>query len=166
MDTLQCTFRIITRADIDNKKTLAEWLKEQQIYLLILWKAPPSFEEVAMISGPTKYTNNIMALKEIVHWLYVESEVNYKASQLRLKWRRRQTGDKSVSILVLSTDPSISDKVTSLLNKKNANLEPLSYYETYDYRYFTPSADIDEESYHSGIASVDLKLLEMGMYLL
>jgi hypothetical protein len=71
MDTLQCTFRIITRADIDSKKILAEWLKEQQIYLLILWKAPPSFEEVAMISGTTKYTNNIMALKEIVHCGYM-----------------------------------------------------------------------------------------------
>jgi hypothetical protein len=163
MDALQFTFRIVTRADmvnmlgrvkdfnIDDKKTLADWLKEQQIYLFILWKAPPSFEEVAIISGPTRYTNTIMALKEIALWIHSESESEYETSQFRLKWRKRQIDDKSVSVLVLSADPSISDKIATILNKKNEDLEPMTYYETYDYRYFAPTVDIGEESYHTGI---------------
>jgi hypothetical protein len=163
MDTLHFSFRIITRADmvnmlgrvkdfnVDEKQTLAEWLKAQQIHLMILWKAPPSFEDVAMLSGPTKYTNSIMALQEITHWLHIETEVDYEPSQLRVKWRRKQMGSEMASMLVLSTDPSISDKVTATLTKKSKDCERMAYNETYDYRFFAPSADIDEKSYNAGI---------------
>eukprot|EP00956_Cyclotella_meneghiniana_P044142 scaffold303407_cov132-Cyclotella_meneghiniana.AAC.1 len=70
-DMLQFRFRINTQADIinllghvkdftvDGTKPLSTWLKERKIHLHIMWKSPPSFEEVKMLVGATKFSNTI-----------------------------------------------------------------------------------------------------------
>ena len=157
-DMLQFRFRIVTEADIinllshvkdftvDGSKPLSTWLKERKIHLHILWKSPPSFEEVKMLVGATKFSSSIMVVKELNEWL-LEQNVECESSQLRVKWRNR--GGRNV--LILSTDPSIKQAVRELLEQRTGPVNPVIYHETYDYKFFSPSDEEDEASFNRGI---------------
>ena len=161
-DTLQFQFRINTKADVVNmlsrvrdfnvseNKTLATFLKDQAIQLFIIWKAPPGFKEIAMIVGPTKYTDTIRAADETANWLFEFHAQTFDPNQFRFKWRRRNTKNMTMPMLVLSADPSIYDTVKKHLTDRS-ELDPTSYPETYDYDFYPPNDEDDDPSYILGI---------------
>ena len=157
-DTLQFRFRLITQVDIvnllgrvkeiliDGKKTLGVWLKEKNIYLNVLWKSPESFMDVKRIVGATIFTNPVQVVKELQDWLQTHQEFECEANQLKVKWRKR----RGKNLFILSTDPSIAEKVANIIKEKWKALEPTEFQEIYDYEFYSFSADKDEESFEEG----------------
>jgi hypothetical protein len=163
-DTLHFNFRLRTRADIinmlgrvkdyniDGTKSLVAFLKENHLQLYVLWKSPVSFQEVVMITGATKYSDLEKSLREIVYFLNQDGKA-YENSQLELNWKRKSMDDVTRYMLVLSTDPSISKDVAMILMERSSDMNPSEYQEIYDFRYFLPCEEEDEESYRMGIES-------------
>jgi hypothetical protein len=157
-DTLQFCFRLVTQVDminllgrvreflIDGKKNLGVWLREKKIYLNVLWKSPPAFVEIKRMVGPTSFTNTCKVVQELRDWLQTHQEFQCETNQLKAKWRKR--GGRNA--LILSTDPSISEQVTNIIERKWSALEPTEFHEIYDYEFFTPNADKDNESFEQG----------------
>jgi hypothetical protein len=122
-DTLSFQFRVITRVDMVNmlsrvkdfnvhrvtpSKNLATYLKEQKIYLTLIWKSPPEFEEVASMVGPTPHTKARTVYEEIDTWLKRIHDIVLNPGSFKARIRelpKKEGGDQEM--LVILSDPSV-----------------------------------------------------------
>jgi hypothetical protein len=112
----------------------------------VLWKSPETFVEVKRMVGATLFTNTYKVVQELQDWLQTHQEFECEINQLKAKWRKR--GGKNA--LILSTDPSIAEQVTTIIEQKWRTLEPTEFQEIYDYEFFSPSADKYQGSFQEG----------------
>jgi hypothetical protein len=130
-DTLSFQFRVITRVDMVNmlsrvkdfnvhsvtpSKNLATYLKEQKIYLTIIWKSPPEFEEVASMVGPTPHTKARTVYEEIDTWLRRVHDIVLNPGSFKARIRELpKKGGGDQEMLVILSDPSVHENLTNLL---------------------------------------------------
>ena len=120
--------------------------------MTLVWKSSPEFDEIAMIAGSTPQTKIKVVYEEIDDWLRREHNIIIDTGRFKARIRNKtnENGSEQEMLLILS-DPAISDGLGKLLQERNENLDRSHYPETYDYRFYAPDPEVDHDSYYEGL---------------